>query len=76
MDFSIDEELKATAKSSAKKILEYDIYKLCLILGVNPSTMSVNDGIIEWYPTLEEGDKNYMVELQLRKLLDAYQLLI
>lgn len=73
MEFQITQEDIESAKASAKRLLEYDIYKLCLLLGVNPGTFDVVDGIIQWFPTLVESDKNYIVEIQLRKLLDSYQ---
>lgn len=73
MELQITQEDIESAKASAKRLLEYDIYKLCLLLGINPSTLDVTDGIIQWFPSLVEGDKDYIAEIQLRKLLDSYQ---
>ena len=73
MELQITQEDIESAKASAKRLLEYDIYKLCLLFGINPSTLDVTDGIIQWFPSLVEGDKDYIAEIQLRKLLDSYQ---
>lgn len=73
ISINVSDQLKASARAKAKQVIETDIYRLCLTVGLNPDSIPFENGSILWQPDTSENNPLRNSELILRKLFDSYE---